>query len=232
MNQEIWTRVDDYFAGLFAQEDDILKTVLRNSADEGLPPYHVSPCQGKFLQLLIEIQNSKRVLEIGTLGGYSTIWMARALGGNGLIVTIEAVEKHAAVAARNFELARQSNIIRLIHDDAKNALQLLINDGNEPFDLIFIDADKPSNPVYLDLAFQLSRPGTIIVGDNVVREGEVTNQNLSDDKVRGVRKYCQGLSENPLLNSTAIQTVGSKGYDGFTLTVVKGDESTSHPFQC
>ncbi|HCO22953.1 MAG: methyltransferase [Gimesia sp.] len=231
MNQEIWTRVDDYFTGLFAQEDDILKTVLRNSAVEGLPPYQVSPCQGKFLQLLIEIQNSKRVLEIGTLGGYSTIWMSRALGVNGLIVTIEAVEKHAAVAAQNFELARQSNKISLIHDDAKNALQRMINDGNEPFDLIFIDADKPSNPVYLDLALQLSRPGTIIVGDNVVREGEVTNQNSSDDKVRGVRKYCQGLSENLLLNSTAIQTVGSKGYDGFTLTVVKGDESTSHPVQ-
>ena len=221
MQQVIWSQVDQYFAELYARNDDALIAVLEKCDRAGLPPHQVSPCQGKFLQLIAGIQGSRRVLEVGTLGGYSTIWLARALADDGRVITIEASKKHAATAAENFAMCGMRNRISLIHDDAQRAMQRLIDEGAAPFDLIFIDADKPNNPTYLRLALQLSRPGTVIIGDNVVRNGQVADARSMDPKVQGVRTFCRQLAEGSGISTTAIQTVGVKGYDGFTLSVVE-----------
>lgn len=220
MEQEIWNKVDAYFSERFMPDDGSYDSVLRNSREKGLPPHHVSACQGLMLQIMVKTSDARRILEIGTPGGYSTIWMASALGKDGSIVTIESNAHHAAVAAKNFIMARMDHRISLRQGDATKVMQSLIDKQMPPFDLIFTDADKPSNSIYLRLALQLSKNGTLIVGDNVVRNGAVADPGSMDEKVKGVRRFCDDLAGNHALLSTGIQTVGSKGYDGFTLTWV------------
>jgi predicted O-methyltransferase YrrM len=221
MRQEIWNKVDAYFSERFKPGNGSYDSVLRNSRKKGLPPHHVSACQGLMLQILVKASAARRVLEIGTLGGYSTLWMARALGEDGLIVTVESDAHHAAVAADNFKKEKIDHRISLLQGDAAKVMQSLIDEHTPAFDLVFIDADKPNNPIYLRLALQLSKKGTLIVGDNVVRNGGVADPDSMDEKVKGVRRFCDDLAGNRKLLSTGIQTVGSKGYDGFTLTFVE-----------
>ena len=218
MTNNLWQAVDDYFVGQLVNRD--FTEALERSQHAGLPEHHVSPLQGMLLHLFVRGVNAKRVLELGTLAGYSSLWLATALPENGLLVTVEADPTHAAVAAENFTAAGVSERIQLMQDDARLALEQLIADDTLPFDVIFIDADKPNNPTYLALALQLAQPGTLIIGDNVVRGGQVADAETNDDKVQGVRQFCADLGSHPRLISTALQTVGSKGYDGFTLSLV------------
>ncbi|HEY8026448.1 MAG TPA: O-methyltransferase, partial [Burkholderiaceae bacterium] len=184
------------------------------------PPHNVAPNQGKLLQLFAQMQNARKILEIGTLGGYSTIWLARALPEGGRLVTLEANPEHAAVARANIARAGLARIVQVRVGKAIETLPLLMEEGAGPFDLIFIDADKPSNPAYLEWSIKLSRPGTVIIGDNVVRNGAVADPASTDANVLGVRCFFDLMAENPRLSATAIQTVGSKGYDGFSLAIV------------
>lgn len=210
------TAVDHYFAARLAPTDQVLEHVLAANAEAGMPPHDVAPVQGKFLAVMVQISQAKRVLEIGTLGGYSTICMARALPEGGRITTIDNNADFAKVAAQNFARA---HVTERIDQRVGTALEVLATlEG--PFDLIFIDADKPNNPAYLDAILKLSRVGTTIIGDNVVRGGAVSNPNSADPNVLGVQRFLQKLAGNPNLNSTALQTVGEKGWDGFSLTVV------------
>ncbi len=221
MTHDIWQAVDDYLSEQLINEDFV--DVLERSQRAGLPEHHVSSLQGKLLHILVRAMNAKRVLELGTLAGYSSLWLATALPNNGILVTVEADPKHAAVAAENFAAASMSERVHLMQAEARVALEQLITEHTAPFDVIFIDADKPNNPVYLALALQLAKPGTLIIGDNVVRAGQVADAATNDDKVQGVRQFCADLGSHPALISTALQTVGSKGYDGFTLSVVTAD---------
>jgi predicted O-methyltransferase YrrM len=220
MHQDTIHRVDDFFAGLFGLEDDIMTRILENSRAAGLPAIGISPCQGMFLRVLAQGCRARRILEIGTLGGYSGTWLARGLPADGTLVTIECEARHAEVAKRNFELAGVSHRVSLITQDAQEALATLIAQNTAPFDLVFIDADKQAYVEYLRLSLQLARPGTMIVADNVVRDGEIANSATTDERVIAVRKFCQALAEHPRLASTALQTVGIKGYDGFSLSLV------------
>lgn len=220
MNQQTWTQVDDYFTEVLVPSDAALDQALRDSEAAGLPPHQVAPNQGKLLQLLAQIQGAKRILEIGTLGGYSTIWLARAVPADGCVVTLEANPQHAELAAQNIARAGLAKIVDIRIGKAAKTLSELVKANIAPFDLIFIDADKPSNPEYLYWSLRLSRPGTVIIGDNVVREGEVANPTSSDPKVQGVRQFCELIAAEPRLSATAIQTVGSKGYDGFAIARV------------
>jgi len=222
MNPETWSRVDHYLAGLFIPEDPEMTAALAASAAAGLPSIHVSPLQGRLLQLLAALRGALRVLEIGTLGGVSTLWLARALGPEGRIVTLELDPKHAAVARATFERAGRAGQIELRLGAAKDALEAMVAAGDAAFDFIFIDADKASIPDYFQLAMQLSRPGTAIVTDNVVRKGAVADAASTDPNVLGVRRFNELVSRDPRVASTTIQTVGEKGYDGFTLTLVHG----------
>ncbi|ANE45586.1 methyltransferase [Paenibacillus swuensis] len=216
----VWDKVDQYITERLIQNDAILEKVLSTNQKAGLPAYDVSPTQGKFLNLLIQMQRSSRILEIGTLGGYSTIWMARALPTEGKIVTLELDSHHAQVAAGNLCLAEVQDKVELRVGDALEQLAQMSNEGVEPFDFIFIDADKPNNPYYLKWALHFSRPGTVIIGDNVIREGEVINENSQDPRVQGVRAFYDLLADENRIEATAIQTVGSKGYDGFVFGFV------------
>lgn len=220
MNQPTWNAVDKYFKNTLLSSDSVLDDALQDSDAAGLPQHNVAPNQGKLLQLLAKMMGAKRILEIGTLGGYSTIWLARSIPPDGCVVTLEADSKHAEVAIKNIARANLTNVVDVRVGKAIDTLSELVREGSSPFDFIFIDADKPSNPDYLKLSLKLSHPGTVIVGDNVVRNGEVANSNSTDPKVQGVRKFCELLSTEPRLSSTAIQTVGSKGYDGFTIAIV------------
>lgn len=211
-----WDAVDRYFAPRLAPDDETLQAVLRRNAEAGLPTHDVSALQGQMLALLVQISGARRVLEIGTLGGYSTIRMARALAPGGRVVTIEASQHHADVARRNIEEAGLADRIDLRLGRALDVLPQLAG----PFDLVFIDADKPNNPAYLRWALTLSRPGTVIVGDNVVRGGAVAQDESSDPNVRGVRSFVDLIAGEPRLTATAIQTVGAKGWDGFVLARV------------
>lgn len=220
MNQELWTAVDEYFSQTFLPLDAALDNALQASQAAGLPPHHVAPNQGKLLQLLAQIQGAKRILEIGTLGGYSTIWLARSLPHDGCVITLEVNPQYADIAADNIAKAGLAGIVDIKVGKAIDSLRQLVKVGVEPFDVIFIDADKPRNPDYLHESLKLSRPGTIIIGDNVVREGKVANAACSDPKVQGVRQFCDLIGLDPRLSATAIQTVGSKGYDGFVIARV------------
>ncbi|MER6348091.1 O-methyltransferase [Streptomyces sp. NPDC001595] len=220
MSQQTWTAVDDYFNGLLVEEDAALISAVADSDAAALPPHQVAPNQGKLLHLLARIQGARTILEIGTLGGYSTIWLARALPRGGRLVTLEADERYASVAADNLARAGLGDLVDLRVGKALDVLPLLAEEEAEPFDLVFIDADKPSNPEYLDWALRLTRPGSVIVGDNVVREGAVTDPASADPRVRGVRRFIELIAENPRLTATTLQTVGAKGYDGFTLALV------------
>lgn len=216
--QQKWTAVDNYLVEALIPSDPILERVLDNNQRAGLPAIDVAANQGQFLALLVRMTRAKRVLEIGTLGGYSTIWMARELPTDGELLTLEADAHHAAVARENLRLAGVDNKVKVLEGPALETLEKL---GDcPPFDLIFIDADKPNNPNYLRWALHYSRPGTLIVGDNVVRDGEVTNPDSTDDRVQGVRAFIEMMGSDPRLTVTALQTVGSKGWDGFTLAWV------------
>ncbi|MFS0869477.1 O-methyltransferase [Paenibacillus xylanilyticus] len=218
--QHSWTQVDDYLNKLLIPSDSLLEQTLQSNAEAGLPAHDVAPNQGKLLQLLLQIHGAARVLEIGTLGGYSTIWMARALPEHGKIVTLEADPHHAEMARTNLTRAGLINKVDLRIGPALTTLPDVQEDYREPFDFIFIDADKPSNPDYLRWALRLSRPGSLIIGDNIVRDGEVVHPESTDTRVQGVRHFLKLIAENPRLEATALQTVGSKGYDGFVIARV------------
>ena len=220
--QDTWTQVDAYFGDLLAPTDAQLDAALAANRNAGLPPIDVTRLQGKSLELLVRISGARRILEIGTLGGYSTIWFARALPEGGQIVTLELSPKHAEVARANWKNAGVLDRIDLHVGKALDSLQALVKAGAAPFDLIFIDADKSSIPAYLGWALKLSRPGTVLVTDNVVRDGKVIQANSGDADVVGVRRFAEIVAKEPRLSATVLQTVGSKGYDGFAIAVVLG----------
>jgi len=218
--QQKWSDVDNYMISALIPEDDVLAQVLENNKLAGLPEHDVAANQGQFLALLVRMTRAVRILEIGTLGAYSSIWMARALPPDGKLITLEADPRHAEVARKNIALARLAGRIELIEGPALKSLEGFGDVA--PFDLIFIDADKPNNPGYLEWALYYSRPGTLIVGDNVVRDGDVINGQSDDARVQGVRRFIEMIGDNPRLTATALQTVGVKGWDGFTLALVNG----------
>jgi predicted O-methyltransferase YrrM len=220
MSENQWIDVDEYFVNILLPSDHALEETQRRNAEADLPPISVAPNQGKLLELLARIQGSRRILEIGTLGGYSTIWLARALPRGGRLITLELESRHANVARENIDRAGLGQLVEIRVGPATSSMQALIDDGAEPFDFIFIDADKEGYPAYLELSLRLSRPGTVIVADNVVRDGEVANATSTDERVRGVRAFLEMATSNDRIDGTAIQTVGSKGYDGFALLVV------------
>ncbi|MDF3218525.1 O-methyltransferase [Mesorhizobium sp. M7A.F.Ca.CA.001.09.2.1] len=221
MSRNNWAAVDDYIVGSLFEADPVLDAVLAANHDHGLPAIDVSPAQGKLLSLLARMQGAKKVLEIGTLGGYSTIWMARALPADGKIVTLELDQHHAHVARSNFERAGVSERVELRVGPALQSLAALGTENAGPFDFIFIDADKPNNPHYLSWAMRLSRPGTAIVCDNVIRDGDVVNEDGRDANVEGARAAFSFIGSEKRLDGTAIQTVGAKGYDGFAIAIVE-----------
>jgi len=216
----IWTKVDSYFADLLAPADAQLEAALKANRKARLPAIDVTRLQGKFLSVLAHVAQSRRILEIGTLGGYSTIWLARALPEGGRIVTLEREERHAEVARENLRNAGVLERVDLRVGRAVDSLARLHEDGAGPFDLIFIDADKPSNPQYAEWALKLSSPGTVIVVDNVVRDGKVADAKTADPDVKGTRRMTKILAEEPRVSATVLQTVGAKGYDGFMIAVV------------
>lgn len=218
--QQTWTTVDGYFNDLLVAEDAALLRAAADSDAAGLPPHQVAPNQGKLLHLLARVQGARTILEIGTLGAYSTIWLARALADGGRLTTLEADERYAAVAAANIARAGLDHVVDLRVGKALDTLPQLAEEGAGPFDLVFIDADKPSNPAYLDWALRLTRPGSVVIGDNVVRDGAVTDPDSADPRVQGVRRFTELIAAHPRLTATTLQTVGSKGYDGFTLALV------------
>ena len=220
MAHESWTSVDEYFSQHLLPQDAVLELALKRNSEAGLPPHDVAPNQGKLLHLITLISKSKRVLEIGTLGGYSTIWFARALPSGGLVVSLEVNESHAAVARANIAAAGLTSKVDIITGPAELSLEKLHNHDSEKFDLVFIDADKPRNPVYLKWAIELAKDGAIIIGDNVVRDGAVTEASSTDARVQGVRDFIKMIGDDPRLEATAIQTVGAKGWDGFTIAVL------------
>jgi len=213
MSQELWTAVDRYITDLLVPSDAVLDLALEASAEAGMPAIAVSPNQGKLLMMFAQMLAARKILEIGTLGGYSTIWLARGLAANGRLITLEADARHAGVARANIARAGLTDIVEVRIGKALDTLPLL----EGPFDLIFIDADKVSYPEYLAWAVKLSRSGSVIVADNVVRKGAVIDADSSDPNVQGVRRFHEILAAEPRLNATAIQTVGSKGHDGFTI---------------
>ncbi|MBZ9676974.1 O-methyltransferase [Mesorhizobium sp. ES1-1] len=221
MNQKSWAAVDDYIVDALFEADPVLEAVIAANHDQGLPAIDVSPAQGKLLSLLVRIRGAKRVLEVGTLGGYSTIWMARALPADGKIVTLELDPHHAGVARSNFERSGVSERVDLRVGPALQSLSALGAENAEPFDFVFIDADKPNNPNYLSWAMRLSRPGTVIVCDNVIRDGAVLDEDGHDANVEGARAAFSFIGGDKRLDGTAIQAVGSKGYDGFAIAVVE-----------
>jgi predicted O-methyltransferase YrrM len=217
MSDAKWAAVDAYLGERLVGEDEVLRQAAASSVDAGLPDIRVSATQGKLIAMLAGIQGARRVLEVGTLGGYSTIWLARALPDDGRVVTLEIDPHHADVAQANFQAAGLADRIELRVGMAADSLQAMIDAGEEPFDFVFVDADKPSNPVYLDFAVRLSRPGALIFVDNVVRNGGVADPDSTDRNVIGVRAMMDAIAANPRLEATAVQTVGEKGYDGFCL---------------
>jgi predicted O-methyltransferase YrrM len=227
MSQEQWTAVDRYLTDLLVAPDPALESALQASTAAGLPPINVSPNQGKLLHLLARLQGARTILEIGTLGGYSTIWLARALPAGGRLVTLEADAGHAEVARANIARAGLTDAVELRLGPALETLPQLAAEGRGPFDLIFIDADKPSYPDYLAWALRLARCGSLIVADNVVRNGAVLDPASDDPRVQGARRFNELLAAEPRVSATAIQTVGSKGYDGFAVALVIVDAEVS-----
>jgi len=215
-----WVAVDGYFGDLLAPADGKLDAALEANQKAGLPAIDVSPLQGKFLHVLVQMMQPRRVLEIGTLGGYSTLWMARALPRGSRIVSLEFSQKHADVARANLKNAGVLNRVDLRVGPALDSLPILESSGVGPFDLVFIDADKRNNPEYLAWALKLSRPGTVILIDNVVRDGMVADATSTDPDIQGTRRMAEMLAAEPRLSATVVQNVGVKGYDGFALAVV------------
>jgi predicted O-methyltransferase YrrM len=221
--QERWTAVERYLTDLLVPPDATLDAVLEASAAAGLPRHHITPGMGKLLYLLARMIGARRVLEIGTLGGYSAIWMARALPEDGRLITLEGDPRHAEIACGNIARAGLADVIEVRLGRALDTLQRLAEEDDGPFDLTFIDADKPSNVDYFEGALKLSRPGSVIVVDNVVYGGEVIDSEIDDASLEGVRRLNERLGAEPRVSATAIQTVGSKGYDGFAIALVTGD---------
>jgi len=221
MTDHQWTDVDRYITDLFLPPDPSLDAALEASAAAGLPPIAVSPALGKLLHVLATAVGAKRILEIGTLGGYSTIWLARALPADGRVVTLEIDPKHAEVARRNFARAGVADRIDLKLGAALDTLPALRADG--PFDFVFIDADKGGYAAYLPWAITLSRPGALIIADNVVRAGKITDAASTDQNVQGIRRFNDVLAAERRVVATEIQTVGVKGYDGIAVMVVQGN---------
>jgi predicted O-methyltransferase YrrM len=222
MSQEQWNAVDRYINERLAPPDEILDGALKASAAAGLPPINVAPNQGKLLSLYARMIGARRILEIGTLGGYSTIWLGWALPLGGRIVTLEADPKHAATARGNIANAGLSDAVEVRVGKALELLPKLAAENPGAFDLFFIDADKANIPAYFEWALKLSRPGSVIVVDNVVRGGKILDADTADENVRGVRRFYDMLAAETKVSATAIQTVGLKGYDGFALAVVLG----------
>jgi predicted O-methyltransferase YrrM len=220
MSQERWTEVDRYITQKLLPSDPALDEALRSTAQAGLPQINVSPPQGMLLMLLARAQGARRILEIGTLGGYSTIWLAKALPAGGLLTTLELDPKHAKVAAANITRAGLSHVVEIRQGHALETLPKLEAERKGPFDLFFIDADKTSNADYFAWALKLSRPGSLIIVDNVIRDGAVVDGRSRDPDVRGVRRLNDMIAAEPRVIATEIQTVGSKGYDGFAMALV------------
>src|SRR5579864_3615004 len=220
MAQDIWTTVDTYIGDLFLAPDFALEAALDSSKAAGLPTINVSPAQGKLLHLLARVQGAHKILELGTLGGYSTIWLARALPPGGRLISLEIDPKRAEIARANIARAELANVVEIRVGAASLSLQKLAAEGHGPFDLIFIDADKPGYAEYLKWCLKLSRPGTLIIADNVVRKGAVADPASTDENVQGIRKFNEALAAEKRVSSTVIQTVGSKGYDGLALILV------------
>ncbi len=214
-----WSAVDDHLAPLVA-EDDVLREANAAAEEAGLPPIQVSAAQGKLLHLLARVHGARRVLEIGTLAGYSTIWLARALTGSDRhVTTIEVDPRHAAVAQRNLERAGLGDVVEVRVGRGVDVLAELEDEDVEPYDLVFIDADKPSNTAYLEAALRLTRPGAVLVVDNVVRRGALADDRSTDERVLGSRAVVDRVAGDPTLSATVVQTVGAKGYDGFLLVL-------------
>jgi predicted O-methyltransferase YrrM len=220
MDQDLWSAVDRYLAAALVEHDAALAAALAASEAAGLPAIQVTPNQGKLLHLLARIQGARRILEVGTLGGYSTIWLARALPAGGRLITLEADPHHAAVARANLERAGLTDRVELRLGLAAETLAELVAGQVEPFDLTFIDADKENTALYFDFAVRLSRPGGVIVVDNVVRGGKVLDAEASDASVQGIRRFLAAAATDRRLTATAVQTVGGKGHDGFAVAVV------------
>jgi predicted O-methyltransferase YrrM len=220
MGQEQWTAVDRYITDLFLESDPALEAALASSAAAGLPAISVSPTQGKLLHLLARMQGARNILELGTLGGYSTIWMARALPAGGRLISLEVDPKHAEVARANLARAGLASVVEIRLGRALETLPQLAAEGRGPFDLIFIDADKPGYSDYLPWCLKLARRGTLIIADNVVRKGEVADPTSADANVHGIRRFNQVLAAEKRVTTTVIQTVGSKGYDGLAFILV------------
>lgn len=220
--EKLWVQVDRYFTEQLHLTDPVLDATLQANAAAKLPAIDVTPSQGRFLQLLVALCAAHKVLEIGTLGGYSTICMARALPPGGRLITLEYEPAHAAVAQLNLERAGVADRVEIRVGAALGSLPQLEKEGLAPFDCIFIDADKPNNPSYLEWAIRLSRPGTLLLVDNVVRDGEVADASSKDASILGTRRMFAQMSRDPRLSATALQTVGAKGYDGFAMAIVTG----------
>jgi predicted O-methyltransferase YrrM len=215
-----WEAVDTYLADVLIGRDDVLTDALATNADAGLPAIDVAPVQGKFLNLLARMVTARRVLEIGTLGGYSTVWLARAVGETGSVVTLEVDPAHAAVARTNLDRAGVGDRVQIVVGPALTTLSKVRTDDDTSFDLVFIDADKVNNAQYVEWAIVLGRPGTVIVVDNVIRGGSVVDEDSTDGGVQGARTVLDLLASHPHLDATALQTVGLKGWDGFALALV------------
>jgi predicted O-methyltransferase YrrM len=220
MSKEQWSAVDHYITGLLLPTDQALDAALAASAAAGLPAINVSPNQGKLLHILARVHGARRILEVGTLGGYSTIWLARALPAGGRLITLESEAKHAEIARANIARAGLADVVELRLGMALDTLPRLAAEGCGPFDLIFIDADKENNAEYFDWAMRLSRRGSLIIVDNVVRSGAVIDPANTDSRVQGVRRFYDRLAAESRVSATAIQTVGTKGYDGFAVALV------------
>jgi len=220
MDQELFESVDAYISNLFGYEDAVLKETIKSMEEAGIPAISISANQGKFLQLLARLNNAKRILELGTLGGYSTIWLGRALPVDGYLLTLELEQSHADVAQQNINKAGLKQIVQIRVGKALEQLPLIVREGTAPFDMIFIDADKEPYAEYFEWALKLSRPGTLIVADNVIREGQVLNDDSTDERVKGVQRFNKALAANKQVSATIFQTIGSKEHDGMAIAIV------------
>ncbi|MBD0280399.1 MAG: O-methyltransferase [Flavisolibacter sp.] len=220
MNNELFTRVDEYISNLLGIEDEALKATEKSIGEAGIPQISVSPVQGKFLEILARLCKATKILELGTLAGYSTICLARALPNNGRLITLEVDPKHASVAQNNINRAQLHDLVEIRIGKALDLLLQLEQEGMAPFDMIFIDADKPPYAEYFQWALRLSRPGTLILADNVIREGKVLDENSEDEMVRGVQRFNKMLSETTSVTSTIIQMIGTKEHDGMAIAIV------------
>lgn len=221
MEQKLFGAVDDYISLLFNGHDEVLAATEQSIIDSGIPSISVSPNQGKLLNLLAQLCKAEKILELGTLAGYSTIWMARALPANGKLISLEYDPKHAAVAQKNINLAGLDKVVEIRVGKGLDLLPQLAAEGVGPFDMIFIDADKPPYAEYFEWALKLSRPGTLIIADNVIRSGKVLDENHTDEMVTGVQRFNKALAASKAVSATIIQTIGAKEHDGIALAIVK-----------